>query len=99
VCCAWFDEFSPLAGEHADADSFLEQHQAFVEQRLRKLERAQADDNRRKAQIRSLNISQGLAEPERFQVFAECLSEQIIELHQAHAQIDPVTGKQLSIGL
>lgn len=99
VCCAWFDEFSPLAGEHADADSFLGQHQAFVERRLRKLERVQADDHRRKAQIKPLNIPQGLVESERFQAFAGCLSEQIIELHQAHAQPDPVTGKQLSIGL
>tara|TARA_R110000823_G_scaffold132777_5_gene261222 strand:+ start:18877 stop:21966 length:3090 start_codon:yes stop_codon:yes gene_type:complete len=99
VCCAWFDEFSPGAGDHADASSFLVQHKTFVEQRLRRLERARAEDNRRKAQIKPLNLSQGLAEAERFQAFASCLSTQMAELHSVHAQKDPETGRKISIGL
>lgn len=99
VCCAWFDEFAPLAGEHFDADSFLLQHQAFVAQRLRKLEARQSDDNRRKALITPLDMPQGLSEPELYQAFAASIWQQIAELHGAHAIVDPVSGKQLSIGL
>ncbi|MEH6669890.1 type I-F CRISPR-associated helicase Cas3f [Halopseudomonas sp.] len=99
VCCAWFDEFTPLAGEHADADSFLQQHQSFVEKRLGKLESKQAEDSRRKALIKPLDIAQGLPESELFQAFAGHVSEQVAELHQVHAENDPVSGKKLSIGL
>ncbi|HCA24274.1 MAG TPA: type I-F CRISPR-associated helicase Cas3 [Pseudomonas sp.] len=99
VCCAWFDEFAPMAGEYADAASFLSQHQDFVAQRLRKLEGKQADDNRRKALIKPLDIRQGMPEAELYSAFAAHLRQQVSELHRAHALTDPVSGKQLSIGL
>jgi|TARA_B100000749_G_scaffold95689_1_gene73099 CRISPR-associated endonuclease/helicase Cas3 len=99
VCCAWFDEFAPSAGEHGDADSFLLQHQAFVSQRLGKLETRQLEDNRRKALIRPLDIQQGLPEVELYGAFAAHLRQQIAELHAAHGMADPDSGKRFSVGL
>lgn len=99
VCCAWFDEFTAQAGDHAEAEGFMQQHQTFVDRRLSKLEGKQFDDNRRQALIKPLDIAQGLPEAERYRAFADCLAKQIAELHRAHADDDPATGKKLSIGL
>ncbi|MFZ2855552.1 MAG: type I-F CRISPR-associated helicase Cas3f, partial [Rhodocyclaceae bacterium] len=59
VCCAWFDEFSAAASEHAGSASYRVEHHAFVEKRLAKLARAAT---RRHAEILPLSIVQAKRE-------------------------------------
>ena len=54
VCCAWFDEFSAVASEHAGAETYRAEHQNFVQKRLARLARA---DARRHAEILPLPLS------------------------------------------
>ncbi len=37
VCCAWFDEFGVIAGEHSSMNTFMEELDAFIQKRLKKL--------------------------------------------------------------
>ena len=96
ICCAWFDEFDADHGNHATDVSFAEQHRHFVERRIKQLAKA---EQRRKAIIKPLPI-----EPNRSREFicrelAATLRDEILTLHEHHADNDPKTGKRVSIGL
>jgi len=99
VCCAWFDEFGTQSGDHASGKAYLQAHQAFVSKRLQKLSKTALDEQRRRVQIQLLDIKPAQS---REQICAElglALHHQLHELHQAHHEVDPLTGQQVSFGL
>lgn len=96
VCCAWFDEFSADASEHADGSSYLLAHQTFVDRRLAKLACAEV---RRRAEIRPLPIAHGLQREAACAELATYLREQVGVLHARHHTVDPHSGKRVSFGL
>lgn len=95
VCCAWFDEYSAVASEHAGAETYRLEHQAFVEQRLAKLARAEP---RRHAEILPLAIAQAKREVVCAEL-AQVLRPQLSRLHQLNHTVDPINGKKISFGL
>jgi CRISPR-associated endonuclease/helicase Cas3 len=95
VCCAWFDEFNSQAGDHAEAESFRQAHERFVQKRLVKLKTV---DQRRVARIHDLPPA-GKSRAEITRQWAEHLLSPIQALHQTNHSIDPKTGKQVSFGL
>ncbi len=96
ICCAWFDEFSCAGSDHQEADSYLAAHQAFVDQRLKKLATA---ESRRLAQIIPVDIARQQERPAICQALASLLHDRIGELHRQHGVTDPESGKRLSVGL
>lgn len=96
VCCAWFDEFSAEAGDHADEAGFVAAHRAFVERRLGKLAGAEV---RRRAVIQPLPIAAGQSREAVCTELAAHLREQLHTLHAHHHSVDPHSGKRVSLGL
>lgn len=95
VCCAWFDEYSAVASEHAGPETYRAEHQGFVEQRLAKLARAEP---RRQAEILPLAIAQAKREVVCAEL-AQALRPQLARLHQLNHTVDPISGKKISFGL
>jgi len=99
-CCAWFDEFGAEAADCADPEAFREHHEAFVERRLKKLAR---QPQRRKAAIRPLAITAEGEGDEKRRRLCEALAGELkdatCQLHERNHQIDPETGKRVSLGL
>ena len=96
VCCAWFDEFSAEASEHAVADSFQSTHQHFVNKRLGNLAMTEV---RRRAEIMCLPITCGQTQETICAELAVILHRQMHDLHSLHHSNDPITGKRISFGL
>ena len=96
ICCAWFDEFSVQAGDHANGDSFQQAHQAFVDKRLDKLAQAEV---RRRAEIQLLPIAHGQEREAICAELAVLLHQKLHALHCRHHSIDPTSGKRVSFGL
>lgn len=96
VCCAWFDEFSAKASEHAVADSFQIAHQHFVDKRLGNLAQTEV---RRRAEIIHLSIACGQTRETICAKLAKILHQQVHDLHNLHHSDDPVTMKRISFGL
>ncbi|RCX24882.1 type I-F CRISPR-associated helicase Cas3f [Thioalbus denitrificans] len=96
VCCAWFDEYSAEAGDHAESDSYSRAHHAFVDRRLRKLSEAEV---RRRAVIKPLQITHCQDQEIVTTALARHLHGYIHELHARHHTRDPRTGKRFSFGL
>lgn len=99
VCCAWFDEFASQSGEHATGESYLDAHEQFVAARLRELKNAAKYEQRRRALIVPLEIKTGQSREVICTELANYLCRQLYELHNAHHEQDPVTGKRVSFGL
>lgn len=95
VCCAWFDEFSAVASEHAGSETYRGEHQSFVQKRLARLARA---DARRHAEILLLPIARAKRE-EVCTELAQALRPQLTRLHQMNHTVDPASGKKISFGL
>lgn len=96
VWCAWFDEFSAEASEHAVVDSFQNVHQHFVNKRLGNLTRTEV---RRRAEIMLLPITSGQKRETICAELAVIVHQQMCDLHGQHHSNDPVTGKRVSFGL
>ncbi|MBI2277557.1 MAG: type I-F CRISPR-associated helicase Cas3 [Dechloromonas sp.] len=95
VCCAWFDEFSVLAAEYADPETYRAEHQGFVQKRLARLARAEP---RRHAEILPLSIAQAKRDVVCAEL-AQALRPQLSRLHQLNHTVDPASGKKISFGL
>lgn len=95
VCCAWFDEFSAVATEHAGPESYCLEHQSFVQKRLARLARAEP---RRHAEILPLTIVQAKREVVCAEL-AQVLRPQLTRLHQLNHTVAPVSGKKVSFGV
>ena len=96
ICCAWFDEFNTQSGDYADDDGFVGAHATFVERRLNKLA---GQPQRRRALIHPLPIDRGQTREAICRDLAASLREQSSTLHALHQDIDPRTGKRVSLGL
>lgn len=94
VCCAWFDEFQTQSAFCLEKQRFEQEHQQFVEQRVKKLA---AQPVRRQATVLSL---EGLKEGHLdWSVLAEHLLQQAVDFHQLFATRDPLSNKKVSLGL
>ena len=94
VVCAWFDEFGVANSAHADGQSYAEAHQRFVAQRLRHLK---TQPSRQLGRLVELPKEE---RPERVsQRLAAAILREVQRAHDAQAEIDPLSGKRISIGL
>lgn len=96
ICCAWFDEFASETSNHSNSDTLIAAHQSFVSKRLEKLAEAEI---RRKAEIKTLSISQSQDRNTVCNEMALNIQKFLHELHSLHHTTDPHTGKRLSFGL
>ncbi|GAA3532697.1 type I-F CRISPR-associated helicase Cas3f [Zobellella aerophila] len=96
VCCAWFDEQAAEHGQHANLDSFKEQHQAFVTRRVARLTNRQ--HALRMAELLPV-AAVGQSAEVVMQAVASTLYKGIWRLHQAHSTRQQASGKTASIGL
>lgn len=95
VPCIWVDEFGARTAMVADEQSIATEHNDFVNARVTKLSK---DQPLRKAEILPIVIQ----ERQREQVhsdYARVIWEGCWRLHQAHAETDPQSGKQVSFGI
>lgn len=93
ICCAWFDEYTSEAAQIADVEQFKAKHQQFTAQRVVQLAQK---PQLRQAQIQAVTTVGNSDIPEQL---APQLLEMMTKLHLAHYQIDPKTGKKISVGL
>ncbi|GHD72957.1 type I-F CRISPR-associated helicase Cas3f [Vogesella fluminis] len=95
VCCLWLDEHDRHVADCADGASFQTAHRAFAEQRSAWLA---TQPPRRTAALLPLT---GVPRSERqmFAPLASLLREHALRLHAANHDIDPGSGKRVSIGL
>ena len=101
ICCLWVDEFNQSAADCAQASSFSEVHQAFVQKRTAQLAKTAA---RRLAQIVELPKEWGsvaMGEAARREALAQFMLQRAWALHQTpnNHSMDPVSGKSVSFGL
>lgn len=96
IPCLWADEFGPHSATCTDAASFAAQHTRFVDKRATRLQQASA---LRRAELLPLEIDHNLPELQVRAEFASVLRDAMLQLHQAHAGSDPVSGKRVSFGL
>jgi CRISPR-associated endonuclease/helicase Cas3 len=105
VCCAWFDENGAAHSEHADENSYLQSHSAFVQKRVAHLAAQHRTDQRRQAQIVPVTI-QASSTPQIRREYAQAILKSALDLHrhpQNHtaeqALAGPPSGKRVSFGL
>lgn len=95
VTCFWVDEFTTQIDFITETQPFHTQHQAFIQQRLKRLAKQTAQ---RKALIPSMPRPQ-LARAELEQVWFAQILQSILTLHQAHSETDELSGKRFSMGV
>lgn len=98
ICCLWIDEFSRSAQNCGDMTSYAQAHAAFAQRRHDALSRQAASEARRRACIVALELDTR-SEAECYRGFVTRLNASAAELHRAHRQRDPLSGKHLSFGL
>lgn len=112
VCCAWFDENRAISSEHADESSYQQNHKAFVQKRVAHLAELGSADQRRRAQILSVNIraSGGVRDIQRIRrEYASAILQAAFDLHRqpynhtvdsaSHSSSQDVKSKRVSFGL
>ena len=94
IPCLWTDEFGvQVAG--VGGQDFEQQHLRFVDKRAARLRNVAP---LRRAQL--LPLSLGTRRPEQQHAeFAPNVRDACLQLHRAHCQTDPASGKQVSFGL
>ncbi|MFK4751845.1 type I-F CRISPR-associated helicase Cas3f [Oceanobacter antarcticus] len=99
ICCAWFDEYDSQSSDHAETGSYAEASNRFVEKRISRLrEQNTATTALRKGELLSIG-STGRDRDSVIQAVSQTLVEGMMRLHQQHHQTDPLSGKQVSLGL
>jgi CRISPR-associated endonuclease/helicase Cas3 len=105
VCCAWFDENGATHSEHADENSYLQSHSAFVQKRVAHLAAQHRTDQRRQAHILPVSI-QASSTPQIRREYAQAILKAALDLHrhpQNHTVDQTSTGqpsdKRVSFGL
>ncbi|MGP0173741.1 type I-F CRISPR-associated helicase Cas3f [Pseudomonas sp. NCHU5208] len=94
ICCAWFDEFTCNASQHADGEGFTIQHSTFINKRLAALS---TQPVRRRARIVPLSAS-SKQRPVICAELAQQLPSWMSELHQRHHSTAS-DGRRVSFGL
>ena len=105
VCCAWFDENGATHSEHAEENSYLQSHSAFVQKRVAHLAAQHRTDQRRIAHIVPIN-TQASSPPHKRRAYAQAILQAALDLHR-HPQnhtgdtppADQTSGKRVSFGL
>ena len=95
ICCAWFDENGVEQSDHGEQASFAEAHSQFVQKRVEKLLKAAPV---RQAELLPVKSEEATAE-EAVKALADVIHGTLQRLHADHCQINPVSGKRISIGL
>jgi CRISPR-associated endonuclease/helicase Cas3 len=102
IGCAWMDEFSTQIETLNNSEATLQiadykkTHQNFINQRSVKLKQ---ETIKRKAEIIPLSKPDDSNEETLRNAFFAVVQQTIVNLHQRHAQADPITGKQVSFGV
>lgn len=95
IPCLWVDEFTAQSFSCHDAETFSQQHRAFVDQRVQALGRIEP---RRRGELVALSIgAQPVADIRR--AFAEQVRATMLQAHARHAEVCPHSGKRVSFGL
>ncbi len=95
VCCAWFDENEVIHSDHADAIAFSEAHDKFANGRCNRLSEKKP---LRKARILAIEATQ-TSVSETVDLIASRIHGALYELHNQHGQVEPNSGKRVSIGI
>lgn len=95
ACCLWVDENGSHAANCADSASFAQQHQAFAGARSQWL--AKQAPRRTAALLPLTGVPRN--EQELFVPLASLLRTHALQLHAANHDVDPHSGKRVSIGL
>lgn len=105
VCCAWFDENGVAHSEHADENSYLQSHSAFVQKRVAHLAAQHRTDQRRQAHIVPVSI-QASSTPQIRREYAQVILKAALDLHRREQNhtADPsssgqASGQRVSFGL
>jgi CRISPR-associated endonuclease/helicase Cas3 len=97
IICGWFDEFNQVINPISDQHKFKAEHQHFIYERQQHLHEAVV---RRQGFILPIENYQTKQQPLfDYRVLANQIVKQACQLHHIYHDIDPVTQKQLSIGL
>ena len=94
--CLWVDEFGAMSQSCAEDADFNAAHARFVERRVGKL---QASAPLRIAELLPLAIDTKLPETQIHAAFAELIRNACVDLHTAHAETDPSSGRRVSFGI
>ena len=99
IPCLWVDEFGAASKQCENLDTFVLQHQQFVDKRVTKLEQAiKKEGAKRQGKLLDLNLeSNSLIDTAH--EFADFLQTAIVQAHQDHHEICPVSNKRVSFGL
>lgn len=95
ICCLWVDENHCHAADCADGASFQQQHQTFAGKRSQWL--ASQPPRRTAALLPLSGVPRN--EAELFAALASLLRYHALQLHGANHNVDPHSGKRVSIGL
>jgi len=95
VCCMWVDEYTCSQLDCKDDKSFVEEHQRFVQSRLKHLDSAPP---LRVREISSVNPASSKAKVVA-KAFAQTIVDNAIALHQRHFEEVPGCDKRVSFGL
>jgi CRISPR-associated endonuclease/helicase Cas3 len=99
ICCAWFDEFTAQAVDHAEEAGFKESMKTFIGKRVNQLKKSATKESAlRKAELLPLNCTNHTKKGA-VEAFHETILKGIVTQHQRHSQSDPATKKQVSLGL
>jgi len=95
VCCAWFDEHEALSRDIAVGSDFRREHDAFVAERVVKLQHAKALRKGRLVDI----APKRRKEKEVLDALAATFYQSMLQLHLAHHQQHKTSGKCVSLGV
>ncbi|WP_414147422.1 type I-F CRISPR-associated helicase Cas3f [Erwinia sp. BNK-24-b] len=95
VCCAWFDEYESAHQDIATGSDFRKQHDAFVAERVKKLQQSAA---LRKGLLVDVTPACN-KEGEVLNALAATFYRSMQQLHAAHHQLHEASGKCVSLGV
>ncbi|MEC7547748.1 MAG: type I-F CRISPR-associated helicase Cas3f [Pseudomonadota bacterium] len=99
IPCGWFDEFGSQGDFATDVRDFTSKNKDFMDKRVALLERQHTDDKAiRKACLISVP-SNAFTPDEVHDELAGLYISEAQKLHLQHSSNDPITGKQVSVGL
>jgi len=100
IPCLWVDEFNTQSSSVMDEHKFTEAHTAFVEQRVKALEKnIQSEGPKRCGTLLPLQIATNLQKEQIYFEFAAKVRETILQAHTAHHEVCPKSDKTVSFGL
>lgn len=98
IPCLWVDEFSSMASNSRNADTFADQHALFVAKRVAALDNIN-EKPLRIVEILPWELDKPRSETHVREHFAGQLQQAMRQAHDRHAQICPRSGKRVSFGL